>query len=131
MTVPTFALYCVYNGEHCPWVNLGLFSIEQQGQAQTRNCLSPLHDGTSVCAGTEAGHSKAVLLKLLRPGGALADRKAVVVYTTFQVQAEQVAAHLHSHGVPAAAYHAGKHFKVCSNYAQKLKILPVFGKMCA
>ncbi len=65
--------------------------------------------------GTEAGHSKEVLLKLLKPGGALADKKAVVVYTTFQVQAEQVAAHLHSHGIPAAAYHAGKHFKVwCS-----------------
>ncbi len=63
-------------------------------------------------AGTEAGHFKAMLLKLLRPGGALADRKAVVVYTTFQMQAEQVAAHLHSHGIPAAAYHAGKHFKV-------------------
>lgn len=63
-------------------------------------------------AGTEAGYSKGQLLKLLKSGGALADKKAVVVFTTFQVQAEQVAAHLHSHGIPAAAYHAGKHFKV-------------------
>lgn len=65
-----------------------------------------------LCPGTEAGRSKAELLKLLRPGGALAEAKAVVVYTTFQLQAEDVARHLHSHGITAAAYHAGKHLKV-------------------
>jgi superfamily II DNA helicase RecQ len=63
-------------------------------------------------AGTEAGRSKAELLKMLKPGGCLGNATAVVVYTTFQLRAEDTASYLHSHGITAAAYHAGKHIKV-------------------
>ncbi len=63
-------------------------------------------------AGTEDGSTKKALLKLLRPGGALAEAGAVIVYATFQAQAEQLAHFLTSHGIRAAAYHAGKHMKV-------------------
>ena len=65
-------------------------------------------------AGTEAGSTKKALLKLLRPGGGLASAGAVIAYATFQMQAEQVAQYLTAHGVKAAAYHAGKHMKVCA-----------------
>ena len=35
----------------------------------------------------------------------------MIAYATFQAQAEQVAQFLTSHGIRAAAYHAGKHMK--------------------
>ncbi len=63
-------------------------------------------------AGSEAGSTKKALLKLLRPSGALASAGSVIAYATFQMQAEQVAQFLTSHGIKAAAYHAGKHMKV-------------------
>jgi hypothetical protein len=65
-----------------------------------------------ACAGTEAGRSKAALLKLLKPGGPLAGAKSVIAYTTFQAQADDAARCLCANGVAAAAYHAGKHAKV-------------------
>ena len=64
-----------------------------------------------MCAGTEASSTKKALLALLRPGGALAEAGAVIAYATFQAQTEQVAQFLTSHGIRAAAYHAGKHAK--------------------
>jgi hypothetical protein len=66
-----------------------------------------------ACAGTESGATKAALLALLRPGGALAKAKSVLAYATFQAQADDVARFLAAHGVAAAAYHAGKAAKAC------------------
>ena len=64
-----------------------------------------------MCVGTEAGSTQKALLALLGPGGALAAAGAVIAYATFQAQTEQVAQFLTSHGIRAAAYHAGKHAK--------------------
>ena len=64
-----------------------------------------------LCVGTEAGSTQKALLALLRPGGTLAAAGAVIAYATFQAQTEQVAQFLTSHGIRAAAYHAGKHAK--------------------
>lgn len=71
----------------------------------------PLNEAEFADAGTEDGSTKKALLKLLRPGGTLAEAGAVIAYATFQAQAEQVAQFLTSHGIRAAAYHAGKHMK--------------------
>lgn len=79
------------------------------------NSAKGLRPGLRPCkhAGTEAGSTRKALLRLLRPGGTLASAGAVIAYATFQMQAEQVAQFLTAHGVKAAAYHAGKHMKVC------------------
>ena len=86
--------------------------LRETGKLEHRaaECMRSL---SGSCAGTEAGSTQKALLTLLRPGGALAAAGAVIAYTTFQAQTERVAQFLTSHGIRAAAYHAGKHAKVC------------------
>ena len=98
-----------------------LVSMTSPCKSDTVTCFRPittqaqgLRAGGWPCkhAGTEVGSTRKALLRLLRPGGALASAGAVIAYATFQMQAEQVAQFLTAHGIKAAAYHAGKHMKV-------------------
>ena len=65
---------------------------------------------TDICwtQGTESGAARSTLLRMLRSGGCLEHARSVIVYTAFQAQAHDAAQFLHTHGVPAAAYHAGR-----------------------
>ena len=62
-------------------------------------------------AGTANGGAKRALLALLREG-ALREAASVIVYCTFQGQADEVARFLYTSGVSAVSYHARKHMKV-------------------
>jgi ATP-dependent DNA helicase Q4 len=46
------------------------------------------------------------ILEMLRPKGCLESRKCIIIYCNFQLEAEQVAAHLYTRGINAKAYHA-------------------------
>eukprot|EP00891_Asterochloris_glomerata_P005100 jgi/Astpho2/5100/fgenesh1_pm.00073_%23_4_t len=60
--------------------------------------------------GTANGGAKRALLALLREG-ALREAASVIVYCTFQSQADEVARFLYTSGVSAVSYHARKHMK--------------------
>lgn len=66
---------------------------------------------TLPTAGTANGGAKHALLALLREG-ALREAASVIVYCTFQSQADEVARFLYTSGVSAVSYHARKHMKV-------------------
>lgn len=62
-------------------------------------------------AGSAGGASKRAILKLLQQEP-LQSVTSVIVYCTFQSQADEIAQFLYSQGVGALSYHAGKTFKV-------------------
>ena len=62
-------------------------------------------------AGSAGGASKRAVLKLLQQEP-LQSVTSVIVYCTFQSQADEIAQFLYSQGVGALSYHAGKTFKV-------------------
>lgn len=64
------------------------------------------------CAGSANGATKRAVLKLLKQEP-LSSVPSVIVYCTFQAQADQVAQFLYAQGIRALSYHAGKSFKVC------------------
>ena len=81
-------------------------------------------------AGSAGGATKRAVLKLLQQQP-LKDVTSVIVYCTFQAQADEVARYLYTQGVSALAYHAGKSFKVhplrvspCLPCWQPLPIMP-------
>ena len=51
------------------------------------------------------------MLRLLREG-ALSTAASVIIYCTFQSQADDVARFLYTSGISAVSYHARKHMKV-------------------
>lgn len=64
-----------------------------------------------VYAGSAGGATKRAVLKLLQQEP-LKSVASIIVYCTFQAQADEVARYLYTQGVSALAYHAGKSFKV-------------------
>jgi len=62
-------------------------------------------------AGSAGGASKRAALKLLQQDP-LQSVASVIVYCTFQSQADEIAQYLYSQGISALSYHAGKSFKV-------------------
>ncbi len=64
-------------------------------------------------AGSAGGASKRAALKLLQQEP-LQSVPSVIVYCTFQSQADEIAQYLYSQGISALSYHAGKSFKVVS-----------------
>ena len=67
-----------------------------------------------VSAGSAGGASKRAVLKLLKQEP-LSSVGSVIVYCTFQAQADEVAQFLYAQGVSAVSYHAGKNFKVLTD----------------
>lgn len=67
-----------------------------------------------VCAGSAGGATKRAVLKLLQQEP-LKSVTSIIVYCTFQAQADEVAQYLYTQGLSALAYHAGKSFKVSSS----------------
>jgi len=67
-------------------------------------------------AGSAGGASKRAALKLLQQDP-LQSVASVIVYCTFQSQADEIAQYLYSQGISALSYHAGKSFKVCFWFA--------------
>ena len=65
----------------------------------------------SIHAGSAGGATKRAVLKLLQQQP-LKGVTSIIVYCTFQAQADEVARYLYTQGVSALAYHAGKSFKV-------------------
>ena len=65
----------------------------------------------SIHAGSAGGATKRAVLKLLQQQ-LLKGVTSIIVYCTFQAQADEVARYLYTQGVSALAYHAGKSFKV-------------------
>lgn len=62
-------------------------------------------------AGSAGGATKRAVLKLLQQEP-LKSVTSIIVYCTFQAQADEAARYLYTQGVSALAYHAGKSFKV-------------------
>lgn len=62
-------------------------------------------------AGSASGATKRAVLKLLRQEP-LQSVPSVIVYCTFQAQADQMAQMLYTQGIRALSYHAGKSFQV-------------------
>jgi len=58
--------------------------------------------------GVDGGGARNALLRLLRPGGALAGCRRAIVYVPFQAAAESLAGGLSAAGVAAVCYHAGR-----------------------
>ena len=74
-------------------------------------------------AGSAGGATKRAVLKLLQQEP-LRSVASVIVYCTFQAQADEVARYLYTQGVGALAYHAGKSFKVQRQLP--LSLVPAF-----
>lgn len=70
-----------------------------------------------VFAGSAGGATKRAVLKLLQQEP-LKSVASIIVYCTFQAQADEVARYLYTQGVSALAYHAGKSFKVTATASQ-------------
>ncbi len=66
-------------------------------------------------AGSAGGASKRAALKLLQQEP-LQSVVTVIVYCTFQSQADEIAQYLYSQGISALSCHANKSFKVDSFY---------------
>ena len=66
-------------------------------------------------AGSAGGASKRAALKLLQQEP-LQSVSSVIVYCTFQSQANEIAQYLYAQGISALSYHAGKSFKVDAFY---------------
>ena len=66
-------------------------------------------------AGSAGGASKRAALKLLQQEP-LQSVPSVIVYCTFQSQADEIAQYMYSQGISALSYHAGKSFKVCPTF---------------
>ncbi len=62
--------------------------------------------------GSDMGSVKASILKLVKDTRLAAVAFPMIVYTSFQAQADELARFLYGHGLECASYHAGKSMQV-------------------
>lgn len=87
-----------------------LAAVRQHPLAQDAQWTEDDHSRPRI-AGSESGATRKALLRMLQPGGELAEAASVIVYCTYQAQCSELAGFLCTRGLVAAAYHAGKPMK--------------------